>query len=299
MIERGSVFCFLSRFLPPSLSCLSAARVTMVYWSVVQEYLWQPFFGCVAAVKLRVVHVFSFVLSVYSVVTSHPSRSTCPSSSATNPLLDWTAYSTAKQNKARVIDITHIWWHPIQVHPSDCMTRVWRSCVTYRCDTILFRYNAWCTVNSVFEDSFWFFTFPLGGGLADDKSGDFCLLWEGMGNEENPNNDQCRICQQSRLSLGLRFGDFFMLWRWAGLSWQRERKGKKKKDRGGEREREGGREKKGDDCHVINHKMNISCLVFYMFVEMYIYIWIYVFICDKYICVWICIRVHISRALMS
>jgi len=33
---------------------------------------------------------------------------------------------------------------------------------------------------------------------------------EERGKEENLNDDMCRICLQSRLSLGLRFVDFFM-----------------------------------------------------------------------------------------
>jgi len=34
---------------------------------------------------------------------------------------------------------------------------------------------------------------------------------EVRGEEKNSPDDQCRIRQQSRLSLGLRFGNFFML----------------------------------------------------------------------------------------
>ena len=34
---------------------------------------------------------------------------------------------------------------------------------------------------------------------------------EGRGEEEVAKDDHFRICKQSKLSLGLRFGDFFML----------------------------------------------------------------------------------------
>jgi len=54
----------------------------------------------------------------------------------------------------------------------------------------------------------------------------------------------------------------------------------------------------GRDCCVIKQKTIISCRGFYVCEERYIYMWIYVntcVVCDKYICIYICIPVHICR----
>jgi len=53
-----------------------------------------------------------------------------------------------------------------------------------------------------------------------------------------------------------------------------------------------------DDCCVIE-KRGIFRLVVYICVEMFMYMCIYVWMCDKYICLYICIHVYISRTFMS
>jgi len=60
---------------------------------------------------------------------------------------------------------------------------------------------------------------------------------------------------------------------------------------------DGAPDHQGVDCCKINNKTNISCLSFYICMEMYM--WIYVFMCENYICMYICIHVHISRAFMT